>query len=72
MTSLHLRDARPLLLLAIGGALFSMLTGGAAPEPPIRPLARPLPHHPGNIFIEGEEVIIPLPAGSTNLWRLFD
>src|SRR5688572_9473037 len=32
---------------------------------------RPLPHHPGNIFVEGEDVLLDSPLGP-GPWRLSD
>ena len=37
-----------------------------------RPLPRPLPSHPGNIFLAGEEVVITLPPDWAGAWELFD
>ncbi len=43
---------------------------GAAQTPPSgRGIPRPLPAHPGNVFIEGEEVVVPLPQGDSR-WSL--
>src|SRR5262249_12065695 len=35
-----------------------------------RPLPHPLPSHPGNVFLAGEEVVIPAPPGQVNTWRM--
>ena len=37
-----------------------------------RPIAQPLPDHPGNLFLAGEEVVLHVPAEHTNLWRLLN
>ncbi len=37
-----------------------------------RPVPQPLPKHPGNIFLQGEEVTIRAPAGDSATCRLFD
>ena len=37
-----------------------------------RSIPRPLPSHPGNIFVATEAVQIKLPSGSSNTWRLVD
>ncbi len=41
----------------------------------LRPPARPLPDHPGNVFVVGEDVLVPVPgdlAPSATGWRLLD
>lgn len=43
-------------------------SGGDAPEGRIIP--RTLPHHPGNVFLEGESVKLTLPQPGT--WQIFD
>lgn len=35
-------------------------------------IPKPLPGNPGNIFLEGQEVAIPAPAGSGETWNLLD
>lgn len=43
---------------------------GAAQTPPgRRGIPKPLPAHPGNIFLAGEEISVPLPQGDAR-WRL--
>lgn len=37
-----------------------------------RPLPRPLAHHPGNIFLAGENVAISVPDSATRQWTLTD
>src|SRR5689334_19521647 len=37
-----------------------------------RTIPKPLTSHPGNIFIAGEVVSVPLPAGATGRWRAVD
>ncbi len=37
-----------------------------------KPVAQPLPNHPGNIFQQGEEVSVSVPAKATGTWRLKD
>ena len=44
----------------------------AAPNPSARAIPHPWVEHPGNVFLSGEEVVVPLPAGGTNEWRLVD
>jgi len=37
-----------------------------------RKLPKPLPNHPGNVFLAGEEVAVPLPGDWTGVWRVLD
>ena len=37
-----------------------------------KPSVRPLPNHPGNVFLAGEEVIVPLAARDASTWKLVD
>ncbi len=37
-----------------------------------RTLPKPLPEHPGNIFLAGEDVVVPLPGDWTGAWRVLD
>ncbi|MHB8522276.1 MAG: hypothetical protein ACYDH9_16170 [Limisphaerales bacterium] len=37
-----------------------------------RSTPRPLTAHPGNVFVQGEEVIVPLPPGESDFWHAFD
>ena len=37
-----------------------------------RTLPKPLPDHPGNVFLAGEEVVVPLPGDWTGAWRVLD
>ncbi len=37
-----------------------------------RPIPSPLPDHPGNVFVAGEEVVLRLPSGQAGLWRAYD
>ncbi len=48
------------------------LAASPAADAPHRGLPRPLPGHPGNVFLAGEEIVVPLPSGTTNAWRLVD
>lgn len=47
-----------------------VLGGGAAPLH--RGLPRPLPSHPGNIFLAGEPVLMAEPSAQTGAWRVVD
>jgi hypothetical protein len=33
-------------------------------------LPRPLPGHPGNVYVAGERIFVPLPAGAAATWRV--
>jgi len=57
---------RAILILAVSLTLQSF---GAPLQG--RGLAQPLTQHPGNIFVAGEEVTVPLPKGNAR-WRLAD
>ena len=37
-----------------------------------RTLPKPLPEHPGNVFLAGEEIVVPLPGDWTGAWRVLD
>jgi len=37
-----------------------------------RTIPHPLPSHPGNVFLKGENIEIPLPPGDTAAWRAVD
>ena len=49
-------------------ALLSMAVGTAV----AREIPKPLPHHPGNIFLEGEDVVVPLPDKTAGIWKLYN
>lgn len=51
--------------------LSSALGAGAAPSPS-RSLATPLPDHPGNVFVAGETVAVPVPGADGGSWKLVD
>jgi hypothetical protein len=59
------------------GSLLLLLTVAcAAPEAvarePLPPIPRPRASRPGNIFLEGDECVVPLPARPAGAWRLLD
>jgi hypothetical protein len=71
------------ILLAMGITHFTSVklaaatNTNAAPKahlkaPPLRPIPQPLPHHPGNIFVEGEVVKIPVHSKASGKWQAFD
>jgi len=37
-----------------------------------KPVAQPLPNHPGNVFLAGEEVVVLLPARDGTTWQAVD
>ena len=45
----------------IAAALLTQVNGDAAAEANTRALPKPMPAHPGNVFVAGENVILPLP-----------
>jgi hypothetical protein len=58
------------IVLFIAAGCWLVMPAGARQTPP-----QPLPHHPGNIFLEGETVSIALPSdlpGDATEWRLLD
>lgn len=62
-------------VVALSGLLLSLLAFAAENQ---RPIPKPLPDHPGNTFLAGEDVVIPMlqaAAGETpavQTWRLTD
>lgn len=58
-----------LLLVWILGSVGISCRSNAAS---VRPLPRPLAHHPGNIFLSGEEVTLPVPNKAARQWSLSD
>ena len=59
----------------IAGALGALIWAGALAEAGggTRVIPRPLPSHPGNIFLAGDTVTVPaLPAGDGDNWRAVD
>lgn len=53
-------------------ALPAWLLGAEAPaQDGVRGLPKPLPGHPGHVFLEGEEVTVPSQKGAAQ-WRAFD
>lgn len=45
---------------------------GSSATTPARTIPEPLPAHPGNIFLAGEDVIVPLPSRPAETWQLVD
>lgn len=43
----------------------------AVPKP-ARSLPTPLPSHPGNVFLGGEEVVVPVQSEPSGMWRVLD
>ena len=46
--------------------------GFSETTPFTRVIPKPLPSHPGNIFLTGEEVVVPLPPGPPGGWQVVD
>src|ERR1700722_10219643 len=73
MRSIPLTRCSSVWRISLVLALIAGLTvgrGQAAPGP--RPIPRPLPSHPGNIFLTSEPVVLPEPPGLSNAWRVVD
>jgi len=59
--------------LALAWIIASSAGGSAAaPRSLTRVLPRPFDGHPGNVFLAGESVSLPVPAAEPAGWRLFD
>ncbi|NQT87113.1 hypothetical protein HQ560_10130, partial [bacterium] len=62
--------------MLFGVAMFALVSGGSASAQGVdgldRTLPKPLPEHPGNVFLTGEEVVAPLPGDWTGAWRVLD
>jgi len=64
---------RPLLFMVVMFALVSVALAFAQDVDDLdRTLPKPLPEHPGNVFLAGEEVAVPLPGDWTGAWRVLD
>jgi hypothetical protein len=59
-------------VLAVSLALLAGLGFHAEADPVSRTIPRPLPSHPGNLFVAGEEVVIEAPARAVGTWRAVD
>jgi hypothetical protein len=58
---------------AIGLLFAAVLCGAAARAAELtRQIPKPLPNHPGNVFLTGEEVTVALPPGEGDAWRVVD
>src|SRR4051812_18604683 len=62
------RKAGTFVMLPAFLALALPLLASAAP----RAIPKPMPSHPGNIFLSGEEISILAPAGQAPAWQLLD
>ncbi|MCX7827507.1 MAG: hypothetical protein N2689_18415, partial [Verrucomicrobiae bacterium] len=58
--------------LARLGAVAVLCSSGVAAQGASRTLPKPLPGHPGNIFLAGEKVVVPVDAAGGSVWRAFD
>jgi hypothetical protein len=47
-------------------------TAGLAAEAAVRPAPRPLVHHPGNVFLAGEEITLSAVPGRYGMWKVLD
>jgi hypothetical protein len=75
MLSLPTRLALLLSMLSVLAAPWRAPCAEAARQDlgsPDRALPKPLPEHPGNVFLAGEEVVVPLPGDWTGPWRVVD
>jgi hypothetical protein len=54
------------------GWLLAALNGALAAETTPRSLPKPLSQHPGNVFLAGENVVLPVPPKPAAPWRLLD
>ncbi len=61
----------PCLKLWVACALLALAPSGrAAPVP--RTIPQTLPSHPGNVFLAGENIVVPAPPGDVETWRAVD
>ena len=58
-----------LRIFIVTGTLLAGLTRAARAENSA-PIPTPLPGHPGNLFLSGEDATLAVPPGKTNIWRL--
>ncbi|NLE37922.1 MAG: hypothetical protein GX621_07845 [Pirellulaceae bacterium] len=59
--------------VTVGGcALLMVLLASNALTAAERVIPRPLPDHPGNLFVEGEDVVIGVPETADATWRVVD
>src|SRR5215472_4460163 len=59
----------PILIAAL------LMAGSATNASEPRSLPKPLPDHPGNVFLAGENVVVPLPSPNVivpQIWRITD
>jgi hypothetical protein len=54
------------------GLLFASLTIASLARGADRQIPRPLPNHPGNVFLAGENVTLPLATNEAGDWKLVD
>ena len=58
--------------LAIGLFLLAASTCATAAAPETRSIPAARVNHPGNVFLAGEEVVLPFAPGETGTWRVLD
>src|SRR5438045_3629229 len=68
MRFLHARRFFPTII----ALMFVVLNVSVVAENARREIPRPLPSHPGNIFLAGEPVTVPAPPGDASTWRMMD
>ena len=61
-------------LVGAAGLLGAMAVLGSPADAEVmsRPVPHPLPSHPGNIFLAGEQVSVPVPSTGAETWRATD
>lgn len=60
------------LAISLGLLLITAATPAKAADSMARGVPKPLADHPGNVFLSGEEVILRVPAGQADGWRVLD
>jgi hypothetical protein len=63
---------RPIVLRTGTCAVLAILAFRVGAGPIDRAIPRPLPSHPGNIFLAGEPVVVAEPPGEVETWRAVD
>jgi len=61
---------KPSSLWSLSVVLFAVVAESHGAE--VKPLVRPLPNHPGNVFLAGEEIVVPLAVRDGENWQSID